>query len=185
MPILAGSAQIFVGDSPCSSSFSSWLLATTTTPVDLESFNGLFATFHMPPTPSERLYIYVPAGAVVSQESQTACEEYRFAPHMYWLSSRSFRFIPSSIDSEVLCELVSSIVPRSHGVVRFTCSSDVALNTECEVTVNSRRYSINDLQVSGSSLALPLQDTLEIGKSYDMTFAQCDSQRFLLLPFWL
>ncbi len=130
----------------------------------------------MPPTPSERLYIYVPAGAVVSQESQTACEEYRFAPHMYWLSSRSFRFIPSSIDSEVLCELVSSIVPRSHGVVRFTCSSDVALNTECEVTVNSRRYSINDLQVSGSSLALPLQDTLEIGKSYDVTFAQCGIQ---------
>ena len=130
----------------------------------------------MPPTSSERLYIYVPAGAVVSQESQTACEEYRFAPHMYWLSSRSFGFIPSSIDSEVLCQLVSSRVLRSHAVVRFNCSSDVALDTECEVTVNSQRYSINDLQVSGSSLALPLRDTLEIGKSYDVTFTQCGIQ---------
>lgn len=130
----------------------------------------------MPTTANERLYLYVPAGAVVSQESQTDCEEYRFASNMYWLTSRLFGLIPSFLDSEVLCQLVSSIVSRPHAVVRFTCSSDVTLDAACMVTVNSQTYSIDDLQVSGSSLALPLQDTLEIGESYDVTFTQCGIQ---------
>lgn len=177
MPILAGSAQLFVGGSPCHCFSLSSCLATTTTAVDFDSIQGLFATFRMPTIPNDRLYIYVPTGAVVSQESQTDCEEYRFAPNMYWISSPcSFVFTLSFLASEGLCQLVSPFVPRSHAMIRFTCDSDVTLDTACVVTVNSQTYSINDLQVSGSSLALPLRDTLEIGKSYDIVFTQCGIQ---------
>ena len=86
MPVLPGSAQIFVGGSSCIHHLSYSYLATTTTPIDLESVKGLFATFRVPITATERLYVYLPAGAVVSEESQTDCEEYRFAPNMYWLT---------------------------------------------------------------------------------------------------
>ena len=57
----------------------------------------------------------------------------------------------------------------------------MTLDTACVVTVNSQTYSINDLQVSGSSLALPLRDTLQIGESYDVMFTQCGIQGDLSL----
>lgn len=52
--------------------------------MTLSAVNGLTATFTMPAFGAGRVYLTVPGGVVVSEESQDNNEEYHFTTATFW-----------------------------------------------------------------------------------------------------
>ena len=97
------------------------MIAMMNIPAELE-VAGIFAHFRIPAVEGDRVYLHIPAGAVVSSEAETPCEEIRFAPNTYWLAT---------VAQLAQCELTTPTVSEHGGILRFECNAPVTVSSSC------------------------------------------------------
>ena len=81
----------------------------------------------------------------------------------------------SLVSEENTCELVSTVIPRANGIIRFTCTQPVYLPSTCTVMIANQQFTSSSIQINGNSFAfLPVVDSLTVNTDYPLTFTQCN-----------
>lgn len=164
MPITAGTGVVFVGASPGEKTAGKSHVATMSIPAELE-VSGVLAQFRIPAVEGERIYLYIPAGAVVSTEAATPCEEVRFAPSTYWLVA---------VAQLAQCELLTPTVRENGGILRFECNAPATVSSQCGLMAGTMQIPAGDLQVAGTTVATRLRGNWSVGGSFIVRFTDCE-----------
>lgn len=79
------------------------------------------------------------------------------------------------VSEENTCELISTVIPRTNGIIRFTCTQPVYLPSTCTVMIANQQFTSSSIQINGNSFAfLPVIDSLTVNTEYPITFTQCN-----------
>ena len=166
MPITAGTGLVFVGVSPCWVSRGISRVATMNIPAELE-VAGIFAHFRIPAVEGDRIYLHIPAGAVISTENETPCEEIRFAPNMYWLAA---------VAQLAQCELRTPTISEHGGILRFECNAPVTVSSSCVLMAGTTTIPAGELQVAGNEVATRIRGEWSVGGSFMAGFSNCSME---------
>ena len=117
------------------------MIAMMNIPAELE-VAGIFAHFRIPAVEGDRVYLHIPAGAVVSSEAETPCEEIRFAPNTYWLAT---------VAQLAQCELTTPTVSEHGGILRFECNAPVTVSSSCVLMAGTTAIPAGNGRLAGVS----------------------------------
>ena len=132
-------------------------------PAELE-VAGVFAHFRIPAVEGDRVYLHIPAGAVVSSEAETPCEEIRFAPNTYWLAT---------VAQLAQCELTTPTVSEHGGILRFECNAPATVSSSCVLMAGTTAIPAGELQVAGNVVATHLRGEWPVGGSFPAELVGC------------
>jgi hypothetical protein len=85
MPVKPGGGKVFLGSQPSFHVSTVSCADVADIPANLEFPSSLMATFRLPQIPAGKVYLHVPQGAVLSMDSETPSQEYRFPAVNYWI----------------------------------------------------------------------------------------------------
>ena len=139
------------------------MIAMMNIPAELE-VAGIFAHFRIPAVEGDRVYLHIPAGAVVSSEAETPCEEIRFAPNTYWLAT---------VAQLAQCELTTPTVSEHGGILRFECNAPVTVSSSCVLMAGTTAIPAGELQVAGNGVATHLRGEWAVGGSFPAELVNC------------
>ena len=166
MPITAGTGIVFVGASPCRIPAGNSPVALMNIPAELE-VSGILAHFRIPAVEGERVYLHIPAGAVVSTEAMTPCEEIRFAPNTYWLAA---------VAQLAQCELMTPTIAGHGGILRFECNAPVTVSSQCVMMAGTTEIPAGELQVAGNEVATRIRGEWSVGGSFIVGLSNCSME---------